>query len=171
MKKIGYTWLQDKFNIKGFQLTHESYIDTTSKIELSSTNTIIETFGAKYDIKEDLPLLHLEFALKYDDLNFAFIKEVFCAIGFHEIASHITKNPNRKYIRIIGFLYEFITENSIDVKVTKTNYENVLDSSKYITGDVEKVSKWKVNNNLLGTKKFCPIIRKTTELTELDLLP
>ena len=45
--------------------------------------------AAKYDIKEDLPLLHLEFALKYDDLNLAFVKEVFKNIEKYVIAKNI----------------------------------------------------------------------------------
>jgi len=43
MKKVGFTWLQEKLNIQGFQLTHESYIGTTDKTELSSTSTVVRT--------------------------------------------------------------------------------------------------------------------------------
>lgn len=167
MKKIGFTWLQENLNIKGFRLTHESYIGTTNKIEISSTNTIVRTFKSKYDIKNDNPISHLEFALKYDDLNLAFIKEVFSLVDHHKIADYIKSNPNRKYSRIIGFLYEFTGNKSIDIDITTTNYEDVLDSSKHITGSVTKISKWKINDNLLGTKEYCPIIRKTTELNDL----
>jgi tetratricopeptide (TPR) repeat protein len=110
---------------------------------------------------------HLEFALKYDDLNLAFIKEVFSSIEFKEIVEYVKAKPNRKYARIIGYLYEFTTDKIIDVEVTTTNYENILDTSKYITGDTVKISKWKVNDNLLGTKEFCPIIRRTAELSGL----
>ena len=107
MKKIGLTWLQEKLKIKGFQLTHESYIGATDKTEISSTNTVVRTFKSKYDVKNDNPISHLEFALKYDDLNLAFIKEVFSSIEHQPIADYIKANPNRKYSRIIGFLYEF----------------------------------------------------------------
>jgi len=167
MKKIGFTWLQENLNIKGFKLTHKSYIGAVDKIELSSTNSIIRTFKSKYDVSSDTPLTHLEFAIKYDDLNLALIKEVLLSVGHQEIVEYAKSKPNRKYTRIIGFLYEFTTDSLIDVKVTTTNYENILDSSKYITGDPVKNSKWKVNDNLLGTKEFCPIVRKTTELREL----
>lgn len=167
MKKIGFTWLQDKLNIQGFRLTHESYIGTTEKTELSSTNTIVRTFKSKYDVKVDNPMSHLEFALKYDDLNLAFIKEVFLNIGHKIIEGYIKANPNRKYPRIIGFLYELTGGKSIEVKVTTTNYEDVLDSTRYFTGSITKISKWKVNDNLLGSKEYCPVIRKTTELSEL----
>jgi hypothetical protein len=167
MKKIGFTWLQDKLNIQGFRLTHESYIGTTEKTALSTTNTIVRTFKSKYDVKVDNPMSHLEFALKYDDLNLAFIKEVFLNIEPEIIKSYIKANPNRKYPRIIGFLYEFMGRGSIEVKVTTTNYEDVLDPKRYFTGSITKISKWKVNDNLLGSKEYCPVIRKTTELSEL----
>jgi len=167
MKKVGFTWLQEKLNIRGFRLTHESYIGTTDKIELSSTNAIVRTFKSKYDVKIDSPISHLEFALKYDDLDLAFIKEVFTAIGHKEIESYTKVNPNRKYPRIIGYLYEFTGAKPIEVNVTTTQYVDVLDSSRYITGNITKISKWKVNDNLLGREQFCPIIRRTTELSEL----
>jgi hypothetical protein len=167
MKKIGFTWLQDRLNIQGFRLTHESYIGTTEKTELSSTNTIVRTFKSKYDVKTDSPMSHLEFALKYDDLNLAFIKEVFSNVEHQTIEDYIKAYPNRKYPRIIGFLYELIVGKSIEVKVTTTNYEDVLDSTRYFTGSITKITKWKVNDNLLGSKEYCPMIRRTTELSEL----
>ncbi len=167
MKKVGYTWLQEKLHLKGYQLSHESYIGTTDKTELNSKNTIIQTFKSKYDVSSDLPMSHLEFALKYDDLNLAFMKEVFTTVGHKEVEEYVLSKPNRKYPRIIGYLYEFTTGKEIAAKVTTTNYEDVLDSSKYITGEITKISKWKINDNLLGSEKFCPIIRRTAELAEL----
>lgn len=167
MKKVGNTWLQKNLNIQGFKLSHESYIGTTDKIEVSTTNTVIRTFKPKYDVGSGEPMTHLEFALKYDDLNLAFVSEVFKSIDQQSISDYINTNPNRKYARIIGFLYEFTQDTQIETNVTTTNYEDVLDSIRYLTGDTKKISKWKVNDNLLGTKKYCPIIRQTTELREL----
>ncbi len=168
MKKVGFTWLQEKLNIRGFRLTHESYIGTADKTELSSINNVVEqTFKSKYDVSTDTPMSHLEFGLKYDDLNLAFIKEVFASIEHQTIVDYIKTKPNRKYPRIIGFLYEFTGGKSIEAAVKTTNYEDVLDSSRYVTGDIKKISKWKVNDNLLGSKEFCPIIRRTDELNDL----
>ena len=167
MKKIGVTWLQEKLNIKGFLLTHESYIGTTAKTEISSANTVVRTFKSKYDVKDDHPISHLEFALKYDDFNLAFIKEVFSSLEHQAIADYVKANPNRKYSRMIGYLYEFTGVQSIDVDITVSNYEDLLDSSKYLTGNITKIAKWKINDNLLGSKEYCPIIRKTAELREL----
>jgi hypothetical protein len=167
MKKVGFTWLQEKLDIKGFLLTHESYIGARDKTELSSTSAVVQTFKSKYDVSIDNPMSHLEFALKYDDINLALIKEVFTSIEHQVIEDYVKVKPNRKYPRIIGFLYEFTGGKSIDIDVTTTNYEDILDSSRYITGNVIKIPKWKVNDNFLGSKEFCPVIRRTTELSEL----
>jgi len=167
MKKVGFAWLEEKLNIQGFLLTHESYIGTMDKTEISSKNTIVRTFKSKYDVSIDNPMSHLEFALKYDHLNLAFIKEVFTSIEHQAIVDYIKAKPNRKYPRIIGYLYEFTGGKPIDVDVTTTNYVDILDASRYVTGSIKKISKWKVNDNLLGSKEFCPIIRRTTELREL----
>ena len=121
MKKVGISWLQEKLYIQGFRLTHESYIGTTDKIELSSTNTVVRTFKSKYKVSIDNPMSHLEFALKYDDLNLAFFKEVFTSINHQTILEYIKAHPNWKYPRIIGFLNEFTGGKSIKVDVTITN--------------------------------------------------
>ena len=97
MKKIGFTWHQENLNIQGFHLTHESYIGTTDKTELSSTNTVVRTFKSKYDVSNDNLMSHLEFALKYDDLNLAFLKEVFTSVDHQTVLNYIKTNPNRKY--------------------------------------------------------------------------
>jgi Fic family protein len=166
MKKIGITWLLEKFSISGYFLTHESYIGTVDKIEVGSKNTIIRSFKPKYDVPEDL-FAHIEFAIKYDDLNLALLKEIFLAIDFNILEKYIQKKPNLKYTRIIGYLVEFTTNQKIHVTISSTNYINLLDESKYVTGTPIKIPKWKLNDNLLGTVNFCPIIRKTAELSEL----
>lgn len=166
MKKIGFTWLIEKFSISGYLLTHESYIGTVDKIEVSSKNTIIRTFKPKYNVSDDF-FAHLEFAIKYDDLNLALLKEIFLSIDFNILEKYIQQNPNLKYTRIIGYLVEFTTNQQINVTISSTNYIDLLDESRYVTGTSVKIQKWKINDNLLGTSEFCPIIRKTTELTEL----
>ncbi len=166
MKKIGFTWLIEKLSITGYLLTHESYIGTVDKIEISSQNTIIRTFKPKYDVSDNF-FAHLEFAIKYDDLNLALLKEIFLAVDNNQLEKYIHEKPNLKYRRIIGYFYEFTTNKKIPITINSTNYIDLLDDSKYVTGTAIKIQKWKINDNLLGTSNFCPIIRKTTELSEL----
>ena len=167
MKKVGFTWLVENLNISGHHLTHESYLGNSDKTELSSKNTIVRTFYTKYNVKTDSPIHHLEFALKYDHLNLALIKEVFEKIDQDDIERYIVSKPNGKYRRTIGYLFEFTTGKLIETKVKTTNYEDLIDPVIYITGDSIKNSKWKINDNLLGSEKYCPIVRRTKELEEL----
>ncbi len=61
-------------------------------------------------------------------------KEIFTSVDHQIIVDYIRENPNRKYPRIIGYLYEFTGGKSIEIEITATNYENILNSSRYITG-------------------------------------
>ena len=47
------------------------------------------------------------------------------------------------------------------------NYADLLEESEYITGRIIKDNRWRINNNLLGTFLFCPVIRRTTVLNQL----
>jgi len=110
----------------------------------------------------------LEFSLKYDHLNFDFLKTVFQKIPVEEIVAFIGASPSGKYARRIGFLYEFLTGQELELNKTITgNYTDLLEEGKYITGNIVKNARWRINNNLLGSATFCPIVRKTRTLYEL----
>ena len=167
-RSAGYLWLKEKYKLSDYTLTHNSYIGSNASIELTSKGSIDQVYGVKYAPKEDIPLLHLEFGLKYDDLNLDFLQAVFRLIPKAHIVSHIEKSPSGKNVRKIGFLYEFLTGDVLTFKAVITkNYIDLLDDEKYFTTPPVKNSKWKINNNLLGNELFCPIIRKTQGVVKL----
>ncbi|WP_262249981.1 Fic family protein [Parapedobacter soli] len=68
----------------------------------------------------------------------------------------------------MGFLYEWLTGNILEMETAPgSNYVDFLDPSKYIVGTSLRNSRWKINDNLLGTPEFCPIVRRTQALSEL----
>lgn len=167
-KPAGFQWLKEKYGLPGHILTHSSYIGNNESVELTSKGNVEQVYGPKYAPAGDTPMFHLEFALKYDDLNLDFLKSVFEKIPSGDIKELILKSPAGKYARKIGFLYEWLTDEVIELpKPAAGNYVNILEDEQYITGAVIKNSKWKINNNLLGTLRFCPVIRKTTKLVTL----
>lgn len=164
----GFQWLKEHLNLQYFNLTHVSIIGSRNKIEIGIDNVVEETFGAKYAPVEDDMLPHIEFGLKYDDFNLDFLNAVFKQTDEDEIIRYIQKNPTGKYSRKIGFLYEWLTEKKLYLDFSiKGNYVDLLDSEKYVTSSVNKNSKWRINDNLLGGKDFCPIVRNTHQLKEL----
>ncbi|WP_343668470.1 Fic family protein [Chitinophaga sp.] len=168
LNPVGSQWLKEKFNISGYILTHSSFIGSNDSIEITNKGNIEQVYNRKYAPKEEAPIYHLEFALKYDDLNLPFLKKVFEYISIEEIEGFIEASPGGKYTRRIGFLFEFLTGKRLVIrKPVSGNYVNLLDDDKYVTGNIVKNTRWLVNDNLLGTNSYCPVIRKTNKLKEL----
>lgn len=165
---VGFQWLIQHFRLEDIHLTHRSFIGTRNKVELGLDGTIFETYGPKYVPTEDSGLAHLEFALKYDDLNLDLIYQLFTRMNADDIETYILKNLSGKYSRKTGFLYERLTGKILRIdKPVKGNYIDILDSSKYITGIIQKNARWRINDNLLGSADFCPIIRRNPVMEEL----
>lgn len=165
IKPAGYQWLKEQYSLSGHLLTHSSYIGNNESIELTTNGNVKQVYGSKYAPREDRPLLHVEFALKYDDLNLDLLKFVFEKIPIEEIKVFILQSPSGKYSRKIGFLFEFLTGITISLNQPITgNYIDLLEKEKYITGTAVKNSKWKINDNLPGSELFCPIVRRTKKL-------
>ena len=165
VKPVGSQWLKEHYNLAGYPLTHCSYIGNNGSIEVTSKGNIEQVYGPKYVPVADTPLEHIQFSLKYDDLNLDFLKTVFEKIQVSEIIALIDASPSGKYARKIGFLYEFLSGKQLKLKKTITgNYADLLDADKYITGQVIKNARWRINDNLLGIATFCPIVRRTRSL-------
>jgi len=168
IRSAGSQWLKEHYHLSDFVITHSSYIGSNESIELTLKGTVEQVYGMKYAPSIPTPLLHLEFSLKYDDLSLDFLKTVFENIPSEDIVTFIESSPSGKYARKIGFLYEFLTGQLLPIKKTITgNYIDLLDTKKYVAGKTVKNARWRINNNLLGTPSFCPVVRRTKILTEL----
>ena len=167
-QKVGYQWLIQHFGLNQYRLTHRSYIGTRNKVEIAIDGSVEEIYGPKYAPKEDTVVAHIEFGLKYDDLNLDFIQAVFKRTDKEALISYILNNPSGRYSRKIGFLYEWLTQTRLEIEpVINGNYVDLLDSGKYITGSIQKDSRWRINDNLLGGTDFCPVIRRNASIVEL----
>lgn len=82
-KPAGNEWLKAHYSLLNFSFTHSSYIGNNDSIELTSKGNIHQVYGPKYAVEDDTPILHLLFALKYDDLNLDFLSAVFALTSKH----------------------------------------------------------------------------------------
>jgi hypothetical protein len=168
LRTVGNSWLREHFNLKKYHLTHHSYIGSNEKVELNMQGEVSQIYGRKYAPDDDTPLAHIVFSLKYDDLDLSFLKAVLNQITPNEIIDFISVSPSGKYVRKIGFLYEFLCGIVLDLPyLISGNYTDLLEESEYIIGRVIKDNRWRINNNLLGTVLFCPVIRRTAVLNQL----
>lgn len=164
---VGYSALINQFNLSVIAHFRESYIAPSGRSYVHiEDNREIHVYQKTYALKNpDDSFEQLEFAIKHDGINLEILQAVFNEIPRPKIEQYITTNHTNKLTRIIWFLYEFI--NQVELKIPELKqlkYIDVLDKNMYFTSNGIKSQRHKVINNLLGTKDFCPIVRKTKKL-------
>ena len=116
---------------------------------------------------------HLSFALRHEDIDLLILKRVFEAVPQAEVEAIVRAAPTGIPARRAWYLYEVLTGRTLDVAdAPGAAAIDLLDSEAYFTGKPRLSKRHRVRDNLLGTGRFCPIIRRTKALTEflaLDL--
>lgn len=123
----------------------------------------VEEFFTRYYWPGDHPLDHVEFLLKYDDLNLDLLEQVFRRLPAADVDAYVAESPTSKYRRRIGFLYEFLTPNNLKTEVGG-NFVPILDPKRYFTGSGIREPRWRVIDNLLGGAGCCVLVRRTLEI-------
>ncbi len=165
MEPIGYTWLIERYALQVPAPSHQSFISTRSRVGTSTgVDVVLELFQPSYRPGPN-PLEHLAFALKYDDLNLNLLSQLFAHLPQQDVVDYIAAQPNGRYARQIGFLYEFVTGHTLPLpQVTGGNYVDVLDPARFVVAAPQKNVRWRINDNLLGTPGYCPLIRNTADM-------
>lgn len=170
IRPAGYAWLLSRYGLTAMPNSHSSFVAATggrqSKEQSGCTEDI---YPLQYWPGERVGD-HLEFALKYDGVSLGSLKVVFDAAEPTDIVDYIKSKPTGKYARRIWFFYEFLTGHRLPVEdLSKGNYLEALEPDIYYTlARGEKSRRHRIINNLLGTREFCPIVRKTRKLREMD---
>lgn len=165
MEPIGYTWLIERYALQVPAPSHQSFISTRSRVGASTgVDVVLELFQPSYR-PGPKALEHLAFALKYDDLNLNLLSQLFAQLPQQEVVDYIAAQPNGRYARQIGFLYEFVTGHTLPLpQVASGNYVDLLDPARFVVAAPHKNSRWRINDNLLGTSGYCPVIRNTPDM-------
>lgn len=166
---VGYAAIIKQYNLSVIPHYRASYITIQGRGQIQiHDNQETHIYPKSYAIKNEKNIFdQLEFALKYDGVNLEILQAVFEKLNIKEIEELVKSQPTSKYVRILWFLYEFLTENKLSVpELQRLKYIDVLDSDRYFTSQSIKSKRHRVNNNLIGNKNFCPIIRKTKKLEE-----
>ncbi|MCE4558134.1 Fic family protein [Roseateles cellulosilyticus] len=155
----GYKWLSEQYGVAPVQPFRVRSVIGTARSSAASNGFAVETYPAHY--QPDATLIgHLTFALKYEGVELDFLKRLFDVTGPAPIAQWALTEPTGAYARRCGFLYEWLTDSMLEgVGDAGGNYVDLLNESQYLTATVpDKVRRWRVNNNLPGTRTFCPMV-------------
>lgn len=165
--EIGYAWLAARYKVRAIQpLPVESRIGRRRQTDQQAGRRL-EYYTEAMRPQESLGA-HLTFALKHEGVVLEFLARLFGVIPVGVLAEWIRSEPTGQYARRAGFLYEWLTGNTLAVEGVGGNYRDALDPGLYVTAatGVRRNRRWRINDNLPGTPDFCPLVRRTTSLLE-----
>ena len=166
----GYAALTERYDVDVIPNWHASRVATGSVHRVDSHDGIVEeTFPRRY-WPGDGPGDHLEFALKHDGTNLGILATLFGVMPQDDLLAYVRSRPTGKYARRLWFLYEFLTDRKLPLDDLKQgNYVDLLDPDAYYTVESpRRVRRQRINDNLLGDRRFCPTIRRTDILRDFD---
>ena len=169
-RRAGYCELADRYGLAVIPNWHESFVATSGTHRIDATpGAVRETYPPTYWPGEGLGD-HLEFALKYDGTNLGILDRVFRAMDAKEFESHIRSRPTGKYARRLWFLYELLTGHRLSLdNLKRGNYVDLLVPEDYYTvTPARQVRRQRINDNLLGDGRFCPVVRRTETLRAFE---
>jgi hypothetical protein len=122
-------------------------------------------YSKRYELEPTVEA-HLNFAMRYENLDLLVLKRLFVTLPAEAIAQYVLSAPNSVLTRRAWYLYELLTGLTLAVPdAPNVTSVDLLDTEKYFTKSSGTLSRrHKVRDNLLGTSRFCPIIRKTSAL-------
>ncbi len=169
-RSAGYAYFIEKYQLTVMPHWHKSSVSSASTHHSKSQDGFIKDIYPQSYWPNGGDGNHLEFALKYDGVNLAILYTIFNTIDEKDLLTYIKTKPTGKYARRIWFLYEFLTGKELPLQnLTKGNYTELLEPKRYYTViPGERIQRQRIVNNLLGNKKFCPIVRRTEQLRTIE---
>ena len=173
MESVGYQFLVERFQLRVCGLLLKSYLFNESR----ARTTLVEGIENRYYpvrrvIVDDSWQQNLIFAFKNEGVNLEVLKALFAQIAQNEIFEFVTSVPTGVYHRRIWFLYEFLTGNRLDIPdVSIGNYVDAIDGELQLAlphRNAKRERRYRVFNNLVGSREFCPYVRWTDAIRSLN---
>jgi hypothetical protein len=122
-------------------------------------------FDKRYWPGEDFAA-HLSFALRHEPIDLLILKRVFDAVSADVVQEYVRSTPTGVPSRRAWMFYELLTGRTLDIPEVPATLTSIdlLDPETYFTGAPKPSRRHKVRENLLGTARFSPVIRRTDRL-------
>ncbi len=168
---LGYGALIARFNLQVPPLRQSYWLgerSSESRRQAADGSEQIELARGRVKIEHTIPG-ELTFAFKREELNLTVLGALFeHPQVIHEIESWLAAKPSSVYARKAGYLAHWLAGADINCRLQPgAPRTRLLDDDAYVTGVEIFNSRFGVVNNLLGTREFCPLVRKTPALRSL----
>lgn len=161
---IGAAWLARRFSV-----------DTTARLPVVSqvggrrTTEITDGYRLETYLEsmrpQDTFAAHLQFHLRHEVPHLELLSRIFAASGPEFVQAWVDAEPTGQYARRSAFLFEWLTGVALRLpERIGGNYVDALDEAKLVTataGRGVRSPRWRVTDNIAGTRYFSPIIVKT----------
>jgi hypothetical protein len=166
---VGYDALIARYGLQVMPHWHHSAISrSTTRQTQNDGGTVLDVYPRSLAPQDTLGG-QLEFALKYDGVSLDILAALFAQAEPDAVVAYIRSKPLGKYTRRIWYLYELLTGNRLPLEdITSGNYIDLLEKELYYTSAPVQARRQRVNDNLLGDARFCPIVRRTELLQAFE---
>ena len=159
----GFKWLEDALKISPVQpFIVVSRFGSARKTVESADGSRIETYPHAMRPEPTVDA-HLAFAFRYEPIHLEFLARLLVQIDPAIIEAWVAREPTGQYARRAGFWFEWLTGQRLAADdVSAGNYVDALDPAKYLVASrAVNSQRWRVRDNLPGTREFCPIVMRT----------
>lgn len=170
MEKIAYAFLIENFNLELPLLNTEYYKGDSQKREVHDFGCRKRVVLSSKSSIQPTVFDNLKAAIKYQGIRLQYLYAIFQKIDTQDLAENIKAKPHAKEARVIWFLYEWLMNEKLDIPdLTTGSYIKLFDDRYYYTLKAgQRDSRTRITNNALGTKDYCPIIRKTKDILSIE---
>jgi hypothetical protein len=131
---------------------------------IAADGRILEQYPKNYAPKG--LFANLRFALRYEPIAPDVYRAIFHAVDTHQLEEWIRSEPTSIFARRAWYLYELLMGKRLDVPdVIPSGYIDLLDPKIHLTGPRRLVRRQRINDNLLGSGGYSPLVRRTGTLT------
>jgi len=160
---IGLHWLIEELGLAVIPPAVRSEAVRGARKTRIADGSVLEQYPSTYAPKNLFG--HLRFAMRYEPIDLAALTAFFEKIDRKEFEAWIKGEPVGRYPRRAWYLYEFLTGETLDVPdVPPTDNVLLLDPALHITTTGVRIRRQRIIDNLLGSRDYCPMIRRTDRL-------
>jgi Fic family protein len=103
--------------------------------------------------------------MRYEPIDIGVLKAAFSKIDPQTVEVWVNSERTGIYTRKLWYLYELLTGKVLDVPdIAPTGYVDLLNAKLQLTGKIVRIKRQRINDNLLGSAGYCPMIRLTDAL-------
>ncbi|MDT4954224.1 MAG: hypothetical protein QOJ02_2362 [Acidobacteriota bacterium] len=164
-RRVGLIALIEALDLRVPLPAVRSFVTRGARRTNISGSTISDFYPQRF--KQDTVIGNLKFAMRYEPIDLGVLDAAFESLDRADMEEWVCSEPTGIFARRAWYLYELLTGKTLDVPdVPSGGYVDLLNPALHITSPGRKATRQRVNDNLLGGKDYCPLIRRTEKLDE-----